>query len=123
MREEYLIDALADYEVESDDPNRSVANPVRRAVKKELQRTRIQLGKLYARLAAATLDSRGRRLPRVAAQKRREKFEVPHRNRTNPSPYPKTPGSIPRSSPACSFGLGPKGTNCDETIHPTQAPD
>lgn len=74
MREEYLIDALADYEVESDDPNRSVANPVRKAVKKELQRTRIQLGKLYAHLAAATLDSRGRRLPRVAAQKKKEKF-------------------------------------------------
>jgi hypothetical protein len=76
MREEYLIDALADYEVESDDPNRSVANPVRKAVKKELQRTRIQLGKLYAHLAAATLDSRGRRLPRVAARKRKEKFRI-----------------------------------------------
>ena len=76
MREEYLIDALADYEVESDDPNRLVANPVRKAVKKELQRTRNQLGKLYAHLAAATLDSRGRRLPRVAAQKRKEKFRI-----------------------------------------------
>ena len=43
VREEYLIDALADYQVEPDDPNRSVPNPARKAVEKELRQSRAQL--------------------------------------------------------------------------------
>src|SRR5467141_5358902 len=58
VREEYLIDALADYEIEPDDPNRSVPNPARKAIEKELRRMRTQLGKLRASYAAITLDAR-----------------------------------------------------------------
>ena len=32
MRQEFLIDALVDYEAEPDDPNRSIPNPLRTAV-------------------------------------------------------------------------------------------
>jgi DNA-binding CsgD family transcriptional regulator len=32
MKAEYLIDALADYQIEADDPNRSVPNPARKAL-------------------------------------------------------------------------------------------
>jgi hypothetical protein len=35
LRQEYLIDALADYQVEPDDPTRSVPNPARKAVEKK----------------------------------------------------------------------------------------
>src|SRR5208283_4340337 len=42
VREEYLIDALADYEIEPDDANRSVPNPARKAIEKELRRMRAQ---------------------------------------------------------------------------------
>src|SRR6266567_2341256 len=64
VREEYLIDALADYEIEPDDPNRSVPNPARKTIEKELRRMRAQLGKLRASYAyaAITLDARPRRL-------------------------------------------------------------
>ncbi|MGC2703432.1 MAG: putative transposase, partial [Candidatus Acidiferrales bacterium] len=46
LREEYLIDALVDYQVEPDDPNRSVPNPARKAVEKEIHTARVHLKKL-----------------------------------------------------------------------------
>jgi hypothetical protein len=76
VREEYLIDALADYEIEPDDPNRSVPNPARKAIEKELRRRRAQLGKLRANYAAITLAARPRRLPRTAAKKAKEKLRT-----------------------------------------------
>ncbi|PYU45912.1 MAG: hypothetical protein DMG53_13320 [Acidobacteria bacterium] len=76
VREEYLIDALADYEIEPDDPNRSVPNPARKAIEKELRRMRAQLGKLRANYAAITLAARPRRLPRTAAQQAKEKLRT-----------------------------------------------
>src|SRR5207237_6267977 len=75
VREEYLIDALADYEIEPDDPNRSVPNPARKAIEKELRRMRAQLGKLRANYAAITLAARPRRLPRTAAKKAKRSEE------------------------------------------------
>ncbi|MGH9340293.1 MAG: putative transposase [Acidobacteriota bacterium] len=46
MREKFLIDALTDYQVEPDDPQRSVPNPARKAVDKDLRKARAQLNKL-----------------------------------------------------------------------------
>jgi hypothetical protein len=46
LREEYLIDALVDYQVEPDDPNRSVPNPARKALEKEIHTARVHLKKL-----------------------------------------------------------------------------
>ena len=76
VREEYLIDALADYEIEPADPNRSVPNPARKAIEKELCRMRAQLGKLRAHYAAISLEVRPRRLPRAAAKKAKEKLRT-----------------------------------------------
>jgi hypothetical protein len=76
VREEFLIDALADYEIEADDPNRSVPNPARKAIKKELRRMRTQLDKLRASYAATTLDTRPRRISRTEATKAKEKFRT-----------------------------------------------
>src|SRR5207248_3068526 len=57
VREEFLIYALGDYEIEPDDANRSVPNPPRKAIEKELRRMPVQLAKLRANYAAITLEA------------------------------------------------------------------
>lgn len=61
LREEYLIDALADYQVEPDDPDRSVPNPARKALEKEIHTVRVHLRKLQQRYGAMTIDHVHRR--------------------------------------------------------------
>jgi hypothetical protein len=56
LREEYLIDALVDYQVEPDDPNRSVPNPSRKAVEKEIHTARVHLKKLQKNYGATAID-------------------------------------------------------------------
>jgi hypothetical protein len=56
LREEYLIDALADYQVEPDDPTRSVPNPARKAVVKEVYAARVLLRKLRESYGATAID-------------------------------------------------------------------
>lgn len=56
MRQEFLIDALSDYEVESDDPERSVPNPARKAVDKELAEARAHWNRLKQTWGDAQLD-------------------------------------------------------------------
>jgi Transposase DDE domain len=73
LREEYLIDALVDYQVEPDDPNRSVPNPVRKAVEKEIHTTRVQLQKLRQSYAATAIDYFRGRSRAMAGVKIKEK--------------------------------------------------
>jgi hypothetical protein len=71
LGEEYLIDALVDYEVEPDDPHRSVPNPARKALKKELRRRQVHLTKLRESYAAIDVLPRGvSRSARQAAKKK-----------------------------------------------------
>ena len=56
MRQEFLIDALCDYQVEPDDPERSVPNPARKAVDKELAKARARWNKLKQTYGDAQLD-------------------------------------------------------------------
>jgi hypothetical protein len=56
LRQEYLIDALTDYQVEPDDPQRSVLNPARKAVDKELRKARADLNNIKETYGAAFLD-------------------------------------------------------------------
>jgi hypothetical protein len=56
MRQEFLIDALSDYQVEPDDPERSVRNPARKAVDKELGKARARWDKLKQTYGDASLD-------------------------------------------------------------------
>jgi len=56
LREEYLIDALVDYQVEPGDPNRSVPNPVRKAVEKEIHTARVHLKKPRQSYGATAID-------------------------------------------------------------------
>jgi hypothetical protein len=56
LRQEYLIDALTDYEVEPDDPLRSVPNPARKVVDKELRKARVHLDKMKENYGTTFLD-------------------------------------------------------------------
>jgi len=67
MRQEFLIDALVDYEAEPDDPNRSIPNPVRKAVDKELRKARSRLAKLQERYGSEALDYMEGRTPTMRA--------------------------------------------------------
>jgi len=57
MREEFLLDALIDYQIEPDDPTRTVPNPERRALDKDIHAARVELAKLEQRFGAAAADN------------------------------------------------------------------
>src|SRR5260370_4762075 len=61
LREEYLIDALADYQVEPDDPSRSVPNPARKAAVKEVHAAPVHLRKLRESYGTTPIDYINRR--------------------------------------------------------------
>jgi hypothetical protein len=63
MREEFLIDALVDYNVEPDDPTRFIPNPARREVDKELRAARAKLTKLQEGYGTTALDYLDGRTP------------------------------------------------------------
>lgn len=56
MRQEFLIDALSDYQVEPDDAERSVPNPARKAVDKELGKARADLNNMKQTYGDTWLD-------------------------------------------------------------------
>jgi len=57
MREEFLLDALVDYQVEPDDPTRTVPNPKRRALDQEIRSARAEVAKLEQAYGAAALEN------------------------------------------------------------------
>ncbi len=62
LREEFLLDALADYQVEPDDPTRTVPNPERRALDKDIRSARAEVAKLEQAYGVAAVDNpEGRR--------------------------------------------------------------
>ena len=63
MREEFLLDALVDYQVEPEDPTRTIPNPKRRALDKEIQVARADVAKLEREYGAAAADNSERRRP------------------------------------------------------------
>jgi hypothetical protein len=56
MRQEFILDALVDYEAEPDDPNRSIPNPARKAVDKELRSARARYAKLQEKYGSTALN-------------------------------------------------------------------
>jgi DNA-binding CsgD family transcriptional regulator len=63
MREEFLLDALCDYRVEPEDPTRTVPNPERRALDKEIRDARLELHQLEQAYGAAAADNTEGRRP------------------------------------------------------------
>jgi transposase len=71
IRQEYLIDALVDYQVEPDDPTRLVPNPARKALDKELRLARAFFTKRFGVMA---LDYVDRDMPQANFQKTEKKL-------------------------------------------------
>jgi hypothetical protein len=57
MREEFLLDALVDYRIEPQDPTRTVPNPQRRALDKQVRAARTELADLERQYGAAAADN------------------------------------------------------------------
>lgn len=57
MREEFLLDALVDYRIESEDPTRTIPNPERRALDKQIRAARTELADLERLFGAAAADN------------------------------------------------------------------
>jgi transposase len=65
MREEFLLDALVDYRIEPEDPTRTIPNPERRALDKEIRAARADLAKLEREYGVAAADNAERRRPTI----------------------------------------------------------
>jgi transposase len=63
MREEFLLDALIDYQIEPEDPTRTIPNPERRALDKEIRAARADLARLEREYGAAAADNAEPRRP------------------------------------------------------------
>ena len=63
MREEFLLDALIDYQIEPEDPTRTIPNPQRRALDKEIRAARADLARLEREYGAAAADNAEPRRP------------------------------------------------------------
>lgn len=63
MREEFLLDALIDYRIEPEDPTRTIPNPQRRALDKQIHAARAELAKLERQYGAAAADNAEQRRP------------------------------------------------------------
>jgi hypothetical protein len=57
LREEFLLDALVDYQLEPDDPTRTVPNPARRVLDHEIRRARAEVAKREQAYGAAVGDT------------------------------------------------------------------
>jgi hypothetical protein len=57
MREEFLIDALVDYQIEPEGPNRTIANPERLALDKEIRAARAEQARLEREFGAAAANN------------------------------------------------------------------
>jgi transposase len=57
LREEYALDALVDYRVEPDDPDRDVPNPARKAIDEKLAEARDALARVRAKYGVAAFTN------------------------------------------------------------------
>jgi transposase len=63
MREEFLLDALVDYQIEPEDPTRTIPNPERRALDKKVRTVRADVARLERELGAAAASNAEQRRP------------------------------------------------------------
>ena len=63
MREEFMLDALVDYQIEPEDPTRTIPNPERRALDKEVRAARADVARLECELGAAAANNAEQRRP------------------------------------------------------------
>jgi len=63
MREEFLLDALIDYQIEPEDPTRTIPNPERRALDKEIRAAHADVARLEREFGAAAANNAERHRP------------------------------------------------------------
>ena len=63
MREEFLLDALVDYKIEAEDPTRTIPNPERRTLDKQVRAARAELAKIDREYGAAAANNTEQRRP------------------------------------------------------------
>ena len=63
MREEFLLDALVDYRIEPEDPTRTIPNPQRRALDKQVRSARIELARIEQEYGVAAADNTEQQRP------------------------------------------------------------
>ena len=63
MREEFLLDALVDYRIEPEDPTRTVPNPERRALDKQIRSARTELAGIEREYGTAAVDNTEQQRP------------------------------------------------------------
>jgi hypothetical protein len=63
MREEFLLDALVDYRIEPEDPTRTIPNPKRRALEKQIRSARNELAGIEGEYGAAAADNTEQQRP------------------------------------------------------------
>ena len=63
MREEFLLDALVDYQIEPEDPTHTIPNPERRALDKEIRAACADLARLEREFGAAAANNAEQRRP------------------------------------------------------------
>jgi len=66
-RQEFAMDALVDYQVDPGDPTRTVPNPERRAVAKQIKSERMEIKSLEQSLGAALLEAKNKNRPVLAS--------------------------------------------------------
>jgi hypothetical protein len=57
MREEFMLDALVDYQIDPEDPTRTIRNPERCALDKQIRASRVDLAKIEREYGAAAADN------------------------------------------------------------------
>ncbi len=67
MREEFALDALADYQIEPDDPTRTVPNPKKREIAKKIKAVRQEIKTLEQALGSVLIQAKEMNLPGVSA--------------------------------------------------------
>jgi transposase len=72
MREEFLLDALVDYQIEPEDPTRTIRNPERRALDKEIRAARADVAGIEREYGVAAADNTEQRRPTMRG------FKVAH---------------------------------------------
>ena len=79
MRLEFLLDALTDYEAEPDNPDRSVPNPARKELEKQICAARTELARLrenYGSTALNYLEDPGSTMRAFTKEEKRIRKEI-----------------------------------------------
>ena len=92
-----LLDALIDYQIEPEDPTRTIPNPERRALDKPIQAARADLAKLEREYGAAAAANAEQRRPTMRG------FKIAHgKARQTAAHRPRSRGATRRAAPTTS---------------------